>query len=97
MISIIVFILMCIAIDVFDKTLGDELNPFFYCLILIISVFLLIVCMSYEIQNKSTNFDSQETPTVNTQESSQVKVKENTMNLNCTALENGEYLCKKPK
>ena len=33
----------------------------------------------------------------NTQESSQVKVKENTMNLNCTALENGEYLCKKPK
>lgn len=51
----------------------------------------------YENQNKSTNFDSQETPTVNTQESSQVKVKENTMNLNCTALENGEYLCKKPK
>lgn len=39
----------------------------------------------------------EETPTVNTQESSQVKVKENTMNLNCTALENGEYLCKKPK
>lgn len=39
----------------------------------------------------------EETPTVNTQESSHVKVKENTMNLNCTALENGEYLCKKPK
>lgn len=97
MISIIVFILICIAFDVFDRTLGDELNPFIYFLILIIPVFLLIVCMSYEIQNKSTNFDSQETPTVNTQESSQVKVKENTMNLNCTALENGEYLCKKPK
>ena len=39
----------------------------------------------------------EENPTVNTQESSQVKVKENTLNLNCTALENGEYLCKKPK
>ena len=65
MISIIVFILICIAFDVFDRTLGDELNPFIYFLILIIPVFLLIVCMSYEIQNKSTNFDSQETPTVN--------------------------------
>lgn len=97
MISIIVLILICIAIEVLDKTLGDELNPFFYCLILIIAVVLVIVCMRYENQNKSTNFDSQETPTVNTQESSQVKVKENTMNLNCTALENGEYLCKKSK
>lgn len=29
MISIIVLILICIAIEVLDKTLGDELNPFF--------------------------------------------------------------------
>lgn len=45
MISIIVLILICIAIEVLDKTLGDELNPFFYCLILIIAVVLVIVCM----------------------------------------------------
>ena len=32
MISIIVFILICIAFDVFDRTLGDELNPFIYLL-----------------------------------------------------------------
>lgn len=55
-------------------------------------VALLFVCVfMYELQPK------EETPTVNTQESSQVKVKENTLNLNCTALENGEYLCKKSK
>lgn len=39
----------------------------------------------------------EETPAVNTQESTQVKVKENNIKLNCTALENGDYLCKKPK
>lgn len=39
----------------------------------------------------------EETPTGSTQESSQVKIKENNINLNCTALENGDYLCKKPK
>lgn len=55
----------------------------------------VVVLISYVVVNAHP--PKEETTTVNTQESSQVKVKENTMNLNCTALENGEYLCKKPK
>lgn len=39
----------------------------------------------------------EETPTVNTQESTQVKVKENNINLNCTALENGKFFCEEEK
>lgn len=59
-------------------------------------VALLFVCVFIQVKEHELQ-PKEETPTVNTQESSQVKVKENTMNLNCTALENGEYLCKKPK
>ncbi|MGN0895994.1 MAG: hypothetical protein ACI4NC_04420 [Succinivibrio sp.] len=55
-------------------------------------VALLFVCVFIQVKEHELQ-PKEETPTVNTQESS----KENTLNLNCTALENGEYLCKKPK
>ncbi|MCI7024891.1 MAG: hypothetical protein MR983_02685 [Succinatimonas sp.] len=96
MITGVVFILIIVAIEVFDKLFGDDLNPHFYIVIMLIALISILALERCAEQNKFTNSDSQETPAV-TQESSQVKVKENTMNLNCTALENGEYLCKKPK
>lgn len=96
MITGVVFILIIVAIEVFDKLFGDALNPHVYIVIMLIALISILALERCAEQNKFTNSDSQETPAV-TQESSQVKVKENTMNLNCTALENGEYLCKKPK
>lgn len=96
MITGVVFILIIVAIEVFDKLFGDDLNPHVYIVIMLIALISILALERCAEQDKFTNSDSQEIPAV-TQESSQVKVKENTMNLNCTALENGEYLCKKPK
>ena len=96
MITGVVFILIFVAIEVFDKLFGDDLNPHVYIVIMLIALISILALERCAEQNKFTNSDSQEIPAVS-QESSQVKVKENTMNLNCTALENGEYLCKKPK
>lgn len=97
MITGVVFILIFVAIEVFDKLFGDDLNPHVYIVIMLIALISILALERCAEQNKFTNSDSPRNTSSQSQESSQVKVKENTMNLNCTALENGEYLCKKPK
>lgn len=103
MITVVVFILIIVAIEVFDKLFGDNLNPHVYIVIPLIALVVSLALVSFDEQTKSTNLDSQESTLQehkmlnSNQEITQTEIKDNTVNLKCTVTKTGDYLCKKPK
>ncbi|MDY6262408.1 MAG: hypothetical protein SPL31_09910 [Succinivibrio sp.] len=65
MITGVVFILIFVAIEVFDKLFGDDLNPHVYIVIMLIALISILALERCAEQNKFTNSDSQEIPAVN--------------------------------
>lgn len=76
MITVVVFILIFVAIMFFLDLFGDELNPPFYILILLIAVASIYFDpVRFDEHNKSTNLDSQETTLQEHKESQTVQNK----------------------
>ena len=63
MITGVVFILIFVAIEVFDKLFGDDLNPHVYIVIMLIALISILALERCAEQNKFTNSDSQEMST----------------------------------
>ena len=76
MITGVVFILIFVAINFFLDVFGDELNPLFYILMLLIAMaFIFFAFEKFDEQTKSANFDSQETTLQEHKESQTVQNK----------------------